>query len=76
VDVLKVEVRLFATFRNGRGKKVYIEMDDPTPIKLLKSIGIEREAVAILLINGRDGLYEQAILEGDYLSVFPPVGGG
>jgi len=73
---LKIEVRLFATFRNGRGKKVFIEMDDPTPIKLLEEIGIQRDDVAILLINGRDGLFDQTLQEEDYLSVFPPVGGG
>jgi len=73
---MKVEVRLFATFREGRGKKIYVEMDQPTPIKLLESIGILEEDVAILLINGRDGKFDQEINDGDYLSVFPPVGGG
>jgi len=51
-------------------------MDDPTPIKLLEEIGIQRDDVAILLINGRDGLFDQTLQEEDYLSVFPPVGGG
>lgn len=73
---MKVEVRLFATFREGRGKKIYVEMDQPTPIKLLESIGILEEDVAILLINGRDGKFDKEINDGDYLSVFPPVGGG
>jgi len=73
---MKVEVRLFATFREGRGKKIYVEMDQPTPIKLLESIGILEEDVAILLINGRDGKFDQEINDDDYLSVFPPVGGG
>lgn len=73
---MKVEVRLFATFREGRGKKIYVEMDQPTPIKLLESIGILEEDVAILLINGRDGKFNQEINDDDYLSVFPPVGGG
>jgi molybdopterin converting factor small subunit len=73
---LKFEVRLFATFRDGRGKKVYIEMDDPTPGRILSSIGIEKEDVAILLVNGRDAKFDQVMSEGDYISVFPPVGGG
>ncbi|MGB3365952.1 MAG: MoaD/ThiS family protein [Acidaminobacteraceae bacterium] len=73
---MKVEIRLFATFRDGRDKKVYIDMDEPTPKKLLLEIGIFEEDVAILLINGHDGKFDQDILENDYLSVFPPVGGG
>jgi molybdopterin converting factor small subunit len=73
---LKFEVRLFATFRDGRGKKVYIEMNDPTPQRILSSIGIEKEDVAILLVNGQDAKFDQVMNEGDYISVFPPVGGG
>ena len=73
---MKVEIRLFATFRDGRGKKAYIDMENPTPEKLLKQIGIEKEDIAILLVNGMDGKYDQLLNDGDYLSVFPPVGGG
>lgn len=73
---MRVEVRLFATFRDGRDKKMYISMDNPTPRKLLLEIGILEEDVAILLVNGHDGKFDQYILEDDYLSVFPPVGGG
>jgi molybdopterin converting factor small subunit len=51
-------------------------MDNPTPVKLLRELGIEKEDVAILLINGRDGEYDQNLNENDYISVFPPVGGG
>lgn len=73
---MNVEVRLFATFRNDRGKKVFVEMEKPTPEKVLLSLGIKEEDVAILLINGLDGAFSTELVEGDYLSVFPPVGGG
>jgi len=73
---LRVEVRLFATFREGRAKKIYIDMDNPSPRKLLLEIDIFEEDVAILLVNGRDAKFDQDVLENDYLSVFPPVGGG
>ncbi len=73
---LKFEVRLFATFRDGRGKKVYVEMPHPTPRKILSSIGIEAEDVAILLVNGQDASFDMEMKAGDYISVFPPVGGG
>ena len=72
-----VEVRLFATLRNNREKKVFIEASELiTPLKILEQIGIEKEEVAILLINGRSGPFDKELVEGDYLSVFPPVGGG
>ena len=72
-----VEVRLFATLRNNREKKVYIEaLEYITPLEILAKVGIEKEEVAILLINGRTGLFNKKLIEGDYLSVFPPVGGG
>ncbi|BES65050.1 MoaD/ThiS family protein [Gottschalkiaceae bacterium SANA] len=74
--MIKIEVRLFATFRNGRGKKVFVEMDQPTVEDVLQSINITNEEVAILLVNGQDGHFDQVLIEGDYLSIFPPVGGG
>jgi len=73
---MMIEVRLFATFRNNRGKKVYVELDHPRVEDVLQSIGIENDEVAILLVNGQDGRFDQELVEGDYLSVFPPVGGG
>ncbi len=73
---MEIEVRLFATFRNNRGKKVYVELNSPRVEDVLQSIGITNEEVAILLVNGRDGRFDQLLQEGDYLSVFPPVGGG
>lgn len=73
---MKIEVRLFATFRNGRGKKVFVEMEDPTVENVLQSIDISNDEVAILLVNGQDGRFDQQLVDGDYLSVFPPVGGG
>lgn len=73
---MKYEIRLFATFRNGRDKKMHVEMSHATPRRLLSSIGIEEDEVAILLVNGRDAKFDDILKEGDYLSVFPPVGGG
>ena len=71
------EVRLFATLREGRGRVVMVEAAGaPTPAGLLARIGVPREEVAILLVNGRDGAMDAPLVPGDYLSVFPPVGGG
>lgn len=74
---MKIEVRLFATFREGRTKKQILELKEYTTIlEILDMINIEEEDVAIMLLNGRDGNSERKLKDGDVLSLFPPVGGG
>ena len=69
-----VEVRLFAYFRDGRGRRLYLQ--EKTIRSILESLKIEPEEVSIVLINGRDGLLDTLLKEGDVVSLFPPVGGG
>ncbi|WZL71710.1 MoaD/ThiS family protein [Clostridiaceae bacterium 35-E11] len=72
-----IEVRLFATLRQGRGKKVFFDYkENLTPLEIIHRLNISKEDVAILLINGRDGQIEEQLRDEDYLSIFPPVGGG
>lgn len=75
---MHTEVRLFATLRDGRGKKVLLETMEgvTTPRDIIGQLGIPVEDVAILLKNGRDANWDEALQQEDYLSVFPPVGGG
>ena len=74
---LRIEVRLFAYFRKGRDKKLFLEFNEPvTPADIFKKINISEEEVAILLINGRDGKVNTELNDNDVLSLFPPVGGG
>ncbi|NFP90322.1 MoaD/ThiS family protein [Clostridium sporogenes] len=75
---MKIEVRLFAYFREGRDKKYFMEInkENITPRYILEKLNIQVEEVAILLINGRDGKVDILLKDGDVLSLFPPVGGG
>lgn len=74
---MSIEVRLFATLREGRGKKVYFESEEGiSPDKIIKELEIDKADVAILLINGRDGELFVELNDGDIVSIFPPVGGG
>ena len=74
---MKIEVRLFATFREGREKKQIINLDDNVDIlDILKILDIETKEVAILLLNGMDGGFDRKLKDKDVLSIFPPVGGG
>ncbi|KZL90708.1 MoaD/ThiS family protein [Clostridium magnum] len=74
---MKLEVRLFATFRDGREKKYFLDLnEDTTPRDIVNMLKIDEEEVAILLINGRDGKLDTILKDNDVLSLFPPVGGG
>ncbi|GAA0177076.1 MoaD/ThiS family protein [Clostridium sediminicola] len=74
---MKIEIRLFATFRQGREKKQFLDFEENTTVEdVLKKLDIGKDEVAILLINGRDGSVERKLEDGDVISMFPPVGGG
>lgn len=74
---MEIEVRLFATFRQGREKKQILNVSENTTITdILDKINIKEEEVAILLLNGMDGGVDRKLNNKDVLSIFPPVGGG
>jgi len=74
---MTLEVRLFAYLREGRGKKVYLDISEHTTVQdILDQLEIIPEYVSLLLINGKDAEPFSVFQEGDYLSIFPPVGGG
>lgn len=72
-----IEVRLFATLRQGRGKILYLEPENFTIAgQILQHLGIMEDEVAIYLINGSHSKLTAPIKDGDVLAIFPPVGGG
>lgn len=72
-----IEIRLFATFREGREKIYYMEAEKIKKVSdALEILKIPEEEVAICLINGRHSSVEDEVQNGDILAVFPPVGGG
>ncbi|WP_461206773.1 MoaD/ThiS family protein [Clostridium sp. DL1XJH146] len=74
---MEVEVRLFATFRQGREKKQKMELEEGTTVRdIVLKLEIDVEEVAILLINGFDGELDRELTDGDVVALFPPVGGG
>lgn len=74
---MEIEVRLFATFREGREKKQIIKISENTTLlDIIKLLNIDEEDVAIMLLNGRDGTSDRLLKDGDIVSLFPPVGGG
>ncbi|NTW71611.1 MAG: MoaD/ThiS family protein [Eubacteriaceae bacterium] len=74
---MKIKVKLFATLRSGRGKILDNEYNEGTTVlAVIQDLRIDEKDVAILLVNGRDGLLTTVLTDGDTLSLFPPVGGG
>ncbi|MCL2818435.1 MAG: MoaD/ThiS family protein [Actinomycetia bacterium] len=72
-----VEVRLFATLRQGREKSYQFEDGQaPDGAAILETLGIRQDEVKIFLINGHHSDLSAPIEEGDVISVFPAVGGG
>ncbi len=72
-----IEVRLFATLREGRGKVFSLEAADYQYGKdILKEFQIPEDEVAIFLINGFHSKPEDTVKDGDVIALFPPVGGG
>ena len=72
-----IEVRLFATLREGRGKVVMLPAAEFTDAgTIIRHLGIPAEEVSILLINGFHKKPEHTVKAGDIVALFPPVGGG
>jgi molybdopterin converting factor small subunit len=74
---LKITVKLFATFRQGRQKIIDMELPEGTTTEhIISKLEIAKSEIAILLINGRDGNIGRELADGDLIALFPPVGGG
>lgn len=79
---MEIEVKLFATLRDflpeGSGRfSCRMEIDGKTRVQdILSKLKIPEEMPKIILVNGVHGKKDQALKEGDVLSVFPPVAGG
>ena len=72
-----LEIRLFATLREGRFKKKELELPDKTSVaNLLEHLKISCDEPGILLVNGASAGAEKQLFEGDVVSVFPSVSGG
>jgi molybdopterin converting factor small subunit len=74
---MKITVKLFATFRNGRFKLA--EQERPVGINcrtIVLGLGLTEAEIGIVLVNGRHATLDHVLHESDTLSLFPLVGGG
>lgn len=74
---MTVEVRLFATFREGRFDNKQIDLPQSTPLgDVLAKLKIPKAQVGILLVNGQSASPETKLKADDVISIFPALGGG
>ena len=72
-----IEVRLFATLRQGRQKVYHVEPDNVKTVQdIMDAVDVPRSEVNIMLINGFHQKPETPVKDGDLVSLFPAVGGG
>ena len=74
---MRVTVKLFATFRDGRFKVEEQELSEGSCVlDVIQPLNIKPEELAICLVNGKDAKGHTMLKDGDTLALFPPVGGG
>lgn len=74
---MKVQVKLFAFFREGRFIKEDKEFPPGTTAgEVVDGLNIDREEVGVLMINSRHCSFETVLQEGDIYAIFPVIGGG
>ncbi len=74
---MKVRVKLFAGFRQGRFKEVEHQFEDGiTPAEIIASLGIDPDDVGVIMVNSRHADPGLCLEEDDVLAIFPVIGGG
>lgn len=73
---MEVNVKLFATLRDGRFKEKITELEgNSRVIDVIKKYGLPSEEVAICFVNGCNAENNHVLHNGDTVSLFPHVGG-
>jgi sulfur carrier protein len=77
VIIMEINVKLFASLRDGRFKSDKAEFkEDSRVYDVIEKYELPFEEVAICYVNGRDADNDHVLKDGDTVSLFPPVGGG
>lgn len=78
---MSIKVKLFSTLRENRDKVLFLEPENNLTIgTVLEKLSIAIDEVAIIIHNGfddaADKMLDRPLIDGDYISIFPPVAGG
>lgn len=73
---MRITVKLFATFREGRFQEEVREYPPGARVvEVAAELGLA-EKPSVIFVNNRHAELDQVLDEGDTLALFPPVGGG
>jgi molybdopterin converting factor small subunit len=74
---MKLTVKLFATFRQGRFAQEQREYPPGTCIEdIVDDLAIPKDEIGVLMVSGRQAELSDKPSEGDAVAIFPQVGGG
>ena len=74
---MKITVRLFAFFREGRFIEEVREYPEKTTVAaVIKDLDIDINAVGVTMIASRHCALDAELKDGDQLGIFPMIGGG
>lgn len=74
---MRVTVKLFAFFREGRFVKEDKELPEGTTAgTVVDDLRIDRDEVGVLMRNSRHCTFETVLEDGDIYAIFPVIGGG
>ena len=72
-----MEVRLFATFREGRGKTVHVDWyEGMDGFALFSTLKIDPKEPSIFVINGVISTLDTKLKPEDIVALFPQIAGG
>ncbi len=78
---MKVKVKLFATLRNhlkdNKSGVCMLEFDGSATVQeAIDLMNLPEDIPRIILVNGVQKGFDEALADSDTLSIFPPVAGG
>ncbi len=74
---MRLTVKLFAFFRDGRFKEEGREYPEGTKVgEIVAGLGIDPDEVGVVMINSLQSSLKASVAEGDILAIFPVIGGG
>lgn len=75
--IMRITVKLFATFRENRFKEARREYPPGTTVAdVAAELEIEAGLIGMIFIHGRAAELDRVLEEGDVLALFPLLGGG
>lgn len=73
----RVLVNLYSAFRIGRFAEGWIELPDNAALTdLLKKLKIPLQDIGVVMVNARNGTYQQKLQANDNITLIPRIDGG